>query len=57
MEILLEVAIAIVHSSETGIIKSKTLPKESNSCAPKGTRTPVLALRGPRPRPLDNGGG
>ena len=25
--------------------------------APKGTRTPVLALRGPRPRPLDNGGG
>ena len=24
--------------------------------APKGTRTPVLALRGPRPGPLDDGG-
>lgn len=24
--------------------------------APRGTRTPVLALRGPRPRPLDDGG-
>ena len=27
-----------------------------DSDAPKGTRTPVLALRGPRPRPLDDGG-
>ena len=25
--------------------------------ASKGTRTPVLALRGPRPGPLDDGGG
>src|SRR3990172_9588878 len=25
--------------------------------APKGTRTPVSALRGPRPGPLDDGGG
>ena len=25
-------------------------------CAPKGTRTPVWALRGPRPGPLDDGG-
>ena len=24
--------------------------------APKGIRTPVLALRGPRPGPLDDGG-
>ena len=24
--------------------------------APKGTRTPVWALRGPRPGPLDDGG-
>ena len=24
--------------------------------APKGNRTPVLALRGPRPGPLDDGG-
>ena len=24
--------------------------------APKGNRTPVSALRGPRPRPLDDGG-
>jgi hypothetical protein len=28
----------------------------SDFCAPKGTRTPVLALRGPRPGPLDDGG-
>ncbi len=27
-----------------------------NFYAPKGTRTPVLALRGPRPGPLDDGG-
>ena len=26
-------------------------------CAPTGVRTPVLALRGPRPGPLDDGGG
>jgi hypothetical protein len=26
------------------------------ACAPKGIRTPVLALRGPRPGPLDDGG-
>ena len=25
-------------------------------CAPTGVRTPVLALRGPRPGPLDDGG-
>ena len=27
------------------------------SCAPTGSRTPVSALRGPRPRPLDDEGG
>ena len=25
-------------------------------CAPVGIRTPVLALKGPRPGPLDDGG-
>ena len=25
-------------------------------CAPTGSRTPVSALRGPRPGPLDDGG-
>ena len=27
-----------------------------DECAPTGIRTPVLALRGPRPGPLDDGG-
>ncbi len=27
-----------------------------STCAPTETRTPVLALRGPRPGPLDDGG-
>ena len=30
--------------------------KGEECCAPTGIRTPVLALKGPRPRPLDDGG-
>lgn len=32
----------------------RAIPDPQN--APRGTRTPVLALRGPRPGPLDDGG-
>ena len=39
--------------------KSVALPRiQANwRITPKGSRTPVLALRGLRPRPLDDGGG
>jgi hypothetical protein len=31
-------------------------PPSGGSCAPVEIRTPVLALKGPRPGPLDDGG-
>ena len=34
----------------------KTSHQIGDSCAPMGIRTPVWALRGPRPGPLDDGG-
>ena len=34
----------------------KTTLVQSRSGAPTGIRTPVLALKGPRPGPLDDGG-
>ena len=39
-----------------GLEKSKPA-WEGGWCAPNEVRTRVSALRGPRPRPLDNGGG
>ena len=32
------------------------MDQQGEGCAPTGIRTPVLALKGPRPGPLDDGG-
>ena len=37
-------------------IPRKFLSRKKENYAPKGNRTPVLALRGPCPGPLDDGG-
>jgi hypothetical protein len=37
-------------------IKQKSAATQQRSCAPTGIRTPVLALKGLRPGPLDDGG-
>jgi hypothetical protein len=38
-----------------GVIQDAGTPEGSQNGAPNGTRTRVSALRGPRPRPLDDG--
>ena len=46
----------IIASLRRPQFKRKESLFRDSFCAPKGTRTPVWALRGPRPGPLDDGG-
>jgi hypothetical protein len=56
-----QLALGVAQLRYFNIIKKLIMGMSSverylKTCAPTGTRTPVLALRGPRPRPLDDGG-
>ena len=42
-------------AQKLGVVGLESLYTLDNTGGPNGTRTRVLALRGPRPRPLDDG--
>ena len=45
-----------IGATYTEVIIIKKAPDYSGACAPTEIRTPVLALKGLRPSPLDDGG-